>query len=102
MTPPDVVPPAAFALVVLPALTAYMFERVLDHRFIEQHTVRFDEFAARYRAELAGNPALGRLRELVAAHPVVEVVHGVPPEVGVVRDLRRCRYVDGSRIGGDP
>jgi uncharacterized protein YeaO (DUF488 family) len=37
---------------------------------------RFDEFAVRYRDELAGNPALDRLRDLVAAHPVVTLLYG--------------------------
>ena len=37
---------------------------------------RFDEFVTRYRAELAGNPALDRLREVGAANPVVTLLYG--------------------------
>jgi uncharacterized protein YeaO (DUF488 family) len=37
---------------------------------------RFDEFAERYRAELAGNPATTQLRELIAAHPTVTLLYG--------------------------
>jgi DNA-3-methyladenine glycosylase len=37
---------------------------------------RFDEFASRYRAELSANPAVGQLRDLVAAHPVVTLLYG--------------------------
>ncbi|MEV4702357.1 DUF488 family protein [Actinoplanes sp. NPDC049316] len=36
---------------------------------------RFDEFAARYRDELAGNPAVDQLRDLAAAHPVITLVY---------------------------
>ena len=36
---------------------------------------RFEEFAARYRAELAANPALDQLRDLVAEHPVVTLLY---------------------------
>ena len=36
---------------------------------------RFDDFAARYREELSENPAVGRLRETTAAHPVVTLLY---------------------------
>ena len=36
---------------------------------------RFDEFAVRYRAELDGNPAVERLRGIVAEHPVVTLLY---------------------------
>ena len=41
------------------------------------HTDQFDEFARRYRAELDGNPAVGELRELTRAHPVVTLLYSV-------------------------
>lgn len=37
---------------------------------------RFAEFSARYRAELADNPALPRLAELASTHPVVTLLFG--------------------------
>ncbi|MPV36040.1 DUF488 domain-containing protein [Georgenia subflava] len=37
---------------------------------------RFDEFAERYRAELASNPALAELRETVRRHPRVTLLYG--------------------------
>ena len=43
---------------------------------------RFDEFAARYEAELAGNPALDELRKL--------------SKQGVVTLVTASRHVDGS------
>ncbi|QLL08838.1 DUF488 domain-containing protein [Mycobacterium vicinigordonae] len=56
---------------------------------------RFDEFASRYRAELAGNPALGELRKLT--------------ERGVVTLVTATREVAGSDaavlaelLGGQP
>lgn len=39
--------------------------------------LRLADFAARYRAELAVNPAVGELRALTAAHPVVTLVSAV-------------------------
>jgi uncharacterized protein YeaO (DUF488 family) len=39
-------------------------------------TGEFDEFAARYRAELAGNPAVADLRAIVAGHPAVTLLYG--------------------------
>jgi uncharacterized protein YeaO (DUF488 family) len=36
----------------------------------------FAEFTARYLAELDGSAALGELREIVAAHPVVTLLYG--------------------------
>lgn len=37
---------------------------------------RYDEFARRYRAELADNPAFAELRALAAAHPAVTLLYG--------------------------
>ena len=37
----------------------------------------FETFADRYRAELAGNPAVAELRAIVAAHPVVTLLYSV-------------------------
>ena len=45
---------------------------------------RFDEFAARYEAELAGSPALAELRELT--------------ERGAVTLITASRHVDGSHV----
>lgn len=36
---------------------------------------RFDEFAARYEAELSDNPAVDELREIGARHPVVTLLY---------------------------
>ena len=51
----------------------------------------FDEFARRYRAELAGNPALTELRHVVDEHSVVTLVYGakdpVHNQAAVLRDL---------------
>ncbi len=38
------------------------------------------EFATAYRAELAGNPAVTSLRETLAAHDVVTLLHAVADE----------------------
>ncbi|HEY7271126.1 MAG TPA: DUF488 domain-containing protein [Actinoplanes sp.] len=37
----------------------------------------FDEFAERYRAELAANPAVDELRAAATAHPVVTLLYSV-------------------------
>ena len=37
---------------------------------------RFGEFVRRYTAELDTNPAVGQLRELIAAHPVTTLLFG--------------------------
>jgi DNA-3-methyladenine glycosylase len=37
----------------------------------------FDEFADRYRAELATNPAVGELREIGGTHPTVTLLYSV-------------------------
>jgi uncharacterized protein YeaO (DUF488 family) len=43
---------------------------------------RFADFSARYRQELDGNPAVGTLLELAAAHPRVTLLYGArDPEV---------------------
>ena len=51
----------------------------------------FDEFARRYRAELADNPAMGTLRELVAEHDTVTLVYGAHDpdhnQATILRDL---------------
>ena len=36
---------------------------------------RFEEFEARYRAELDENPAVDTLRAIIAAHPVVTLLY---------------------------
>ena len=36
----------------------------------------WDEFEAAYRAELAGNPAVGTLRDELARHPVSSLLYG--------------------------
>lgn len=41
---------------------------------------RWEEFRARYRAELAQNPALRELRAQMAAHPVVTFVYAASDE----------------------
>jgi uncharacterized protein YeaO (DUF488 family) len=41
------------------------------------HPDRFAEFADRYRAELAANPAIGRLRDLAREHPTVTLLYSV-------------------------
>lgn len=40
----------------------------------------FDEFVARYRAELDANPAVEELRAIVAEHPVVTLLYGAKDE----------------------
>jgi uncharacterized protein YeaO (DUF488 family) len=51
----------------------------------------FDEFARRYRAELATNPALDDLRRVVSEHDVVTLVYGATDpdhnQATVLRDL---------------
>ena len=50
---------------------------------------RFDEFANLYRAELAGNPAIAQLRDLIAAHPTVTLLYGAKdPEANHARVLK--------------
>lgn len=41
------------------------------------HPGEFDEFTRRYRAELAENPEVDRLREQLSAHPVNTLLYGV-------------------------
>lgn len=63
-------------------------------RWFHHEAPLFDEFTARYRAELDGNPAaVDELRDLVRAHPVVTLLVGArDPELnqGVVLE----RYLD--------
>jgi uncharacterized protein YeaO (DUF488 family) len=47
---------------------------------------RFEEFADRYRAELAGSGAMARLRAVAADHPVVTLVYSA-------RDVRHNQAV---------
>lgn len=37
---------------------------------------QFDQFERRYRAELETNPAVDRLREIIASHPKVTLLYG--------------------------
>jgi uncharacterized protein YeaO (DUF488 family) len=46
-------------------------------QWFHAHPGEFDEFARRYRAELAGNPEVDRLREQLAAHPVSTLLYAV-------------------------
>jgi uncharacterized protein YeaO (DUF488 family) len=41
------------------------------------HPDEFDEFTRRYRAELAANPEVDRLRAELATHPVSTLLYGV-------------------------
>jgi DNA-3-methyladenine glycosylase len=45
-------------------------------RWFGHDPARFEEFARRYRAELAGNPATEELRAAVREHPRVTLVYG--------------------------
>lgn len=60
-------------------------------RWFHHDEQSFDEFARRYRAELAANPAVARLREVVAEHAVVTLVYGatdpVHNQAAVLSDL---------------
>ncbi|MEZ0446331.1 DUF488 domain-containing protein [Cellulomonas sp. ICMP 17802] len=60
-------------------------------RWFHHEEQSFDEFARRYRAELADNPAVAELRRVVAEHPVVTLVYGaqdpVHNQAAVLRDL---------------
>ncbi|WP_344101661.1 DUF488 domain-containing protein [Myceligenerans crystallogenes] len=50
---------------------------------------RLDDFAARYRRELAANPALDELRELTGRHPVVTLLYAAKdPEINHAAVLR--------------
>lgn len=64
---------------------------------------RFAEFAKAYRAELAHNPALGELREIVAKHPVVTLVYAAhDPEVNhavILRDVLEGKSTDKTNVG---
>jgi uncharacterized protein YeaO (DUF488 family) len=56
-----------------------------DHR-----ADRFDEFARRYAAELEGNPAVERLREIIQEHSHVTLVYGAKdPQVNQAAVLVR-------------
>jgi DNA-3-methyladenine glycosylase len=54
---------------------------------------RFEEFATRYRAELAHNPALRHLQDLTAEHPVITLVYSAKDrqhnQAVVLRDVLR-------------
>jgi len=45
-------------------------------RWFGHEPERFEEFARRYRAELAGNPAAEELRAVVREHPRVTLLYG--------------------------
>lgn len=50
---------------------------------------RFEEFAGRYRTELAGNPAVAELRDLISSHPTVTLLYGAKdPELNHARVLQ--------------
>jgi len=52
---------------------------------------RMAEFATRYRAELADNPALGELSEIAETHPVVTLLYGAhDPKVNHAVILREA------------
>ncbi|BCJ55153.1 hypothetical protein Asp14428_66280 [Actinoplanes sp. NBRC 14428] len=56
---------------------------------------RFDEFAARYEAELRDNPAVGELREIVAAHPVVTLLYAARAPHDRNHAVVLARHLDG-------
>jgi uncharacterized protein YeaO (DUF488 family) len=49
-------------------------------RWFRHEEPRFDEFARRYRAELAENPAVEELRAVLEEHPVVTLLFGAKDE----------------------
>ncbi len=49
-------------------------------RWFGHDPARFDEFADRYRSELAVNPALAQLRDIVASHDTVTLLFGAKDE----------------------
>ena len=58
--------------------------------------LRLTEFSERYRAELAENPAVDELRNLVATHPVTTLLYGAhDPDVNHAAVLRD--FLDGPR-----
>lgn len=59
---------------------------------------RFDEFAARYRVELASNPAFDQLRRIAADHPVVTLVYAAKDNVHNEAVILQ-RLLDGSTDG---
>jgi uncharacterized protein YeaO (DUF488 family) len=58
-------------------------------RAFHQDGMDWETFAAAYRAELATNPAVPRLRELLAGKPVVTLLYGVHDERHNHADLLR-------------
>ena len=67
---------------------------------------RFDEFAARYRAELDTNPeAVNRLRGLIADHPRVTLLYGAKDNehnnAVVLRDYLRDQPISPSPLPKD-
>ena len=67
---------------------------------------RFDEFAARYRAELDANPEpVCRLRELIAGHPRVTLLYGAKDNehnnAVVLRDYLRNQPISPSPLPKD-
>lgn len=67
-------------------------------RWFHHEEPLFDEFARRYRDELADNPAVATLRDVVAAHPVTTLLFGARDErhnqAVVLRD-----YLEGAVSG---
>lgn len=67
---------------------------------------RFDEFAARYRAELDTNPeAVSRLRGLISDHPCVTLLYGAKDNehnnAVVLRDYLRDQPISPSPLPKD-
>ena len=67
---------------------------------------RFDEFAARYRAELDTNPeAVSRLRGLISDHPRVTLLYGAKDNehnnAVVLRDYLRDQPISPSPLPKD-
>ncbi len=62
----------------------------------------FDEFAARYRAELDQNPAVDELRSIVAVHPVVTLLYGSQDEQDNQAVVLRDHLAAADRRASDP
>ncbi|MFF2623014.1 DUF488 domain-containing protein [Oerskovia jenensis] len=62
----------------------------------------FDEFAARYRAELDQNPAVDELRSIIAEHPVVTLLYGSQDEQDNQAVVLRDHLAAADRRASDP
>ncbi|MBM7480907.1 uncharacterized protein YeaO (DUF488 family) [Oerskovia jenensis] len=62
----------------------------------------FDEFAARYRAELDQNPAVDELRSIIAVHPVVTLLYGSQDEQDNQAGVLRDHLAAADRRASDP